>query len=72
MISEKNLQMREVNQSELKKISKTCRIPVDSAENRNNFKKVPGMEKFLQKQYNAMIKREEAKVVEYNIGKIKE
>ena len=53
-------------------IAPECRIPVDSTETRNNFKKVPGMEKFLQKQYKAMIKREEAKVVEYNIGKIKE
>ena len=72
MISEKNLQMQDVNQNQLNQIAPECRIPVDSTETRNNFKKVPGMEKFLQKQYKAMIKREEAKVVEYNIGKIKE
>ena len=30
------------------------------------------MEKFLKKQYKGMMKREEANLAEYNLGKIKE
>jgi len=36
------------------------------------FKSVPGMNKFLQKQYKAMLKRQEQKLAEYNLGKTKE
>ena len=38
---------------------------------RENFKGIPGMEKFLAKQYDAMLKREEKNLAEYNLGKIK-
>ena len=72
MISEKNLQQRQIDDDQLRSIAPECKIPLDSIESREKFKNVPGMAKFLQKQYNAMIKREEAKVIEYNVGKIKE
>lgn len=45
---------------------------MDTHQSRETFKGIPGMAKFLEKQYIAMLKREKQKLAEYNLGKIKE
>jgi hypothetical protein len=46
-------------------------IPADSMDNRFVFKNVPGISKFLEKQYAAMCDREELALMKYNMGKPK-
>lgn len=53
-------------------IQKKEMIPMDTHQSRETFKGIPGMAKFLEKQYFAMLKREKQKLVEYNLGKLKE
>lgn len=43
-------------------------IPLDTDENRQTFKNVPGMAKYLQRQFVAMIDREEMKLLDHNMG----
>ena len=44
-------------------------IPIDTDENRESFKKVPGVTKFLQRQFCAMCDREEVKLKRENLGR---
>lgn len=72
MVSEKNLIGKHIDEAIIKKIAPESRIPVDTLERRKKFKAVPGIAKYLQKQFNAMVQREEAKVAQYNVGKLKD
>ena len=44
-------------------------IPQDTEESRDAFKKVPGMAKFLQKQFVAMVDKAELNLIKSNMGK---
>jgi len=48
---------------------KQMTIPTDNLESRYVFKNVPGISKFLEKQYAAMCDREEIALMKYNMGK---
>ena len=50
-------------------VGKDMTIPADSNESRSTFKNVPGMAKFLEKQYAAMCNKEEVALMRYNMGK---
>ncbi len=44
-------------------------IPEDNSTNREAFKNVPGISKFLEKQFQAMCWKEEVALMNYNMGK---
>ena len=71
MITEAAIKKEHLNDSQLRALTPEVTIPSDTKQSRLLFKSVPGMNKFLEKQYKAMVKREEQKLLEYNLGKMK-
>ena len=70
MISEKQYLELKDKEEEAKLVGlKDVTIPADSLESRQTFKNVPGMAKFLEKQYAAMCNKEEVALMMYNMGK---
>lgn len=75
MISER--QYKEIKNAEKEvalsiSVLKNMMIPEDNTESRQTFKTVPGMAKFLEKQYAAMCDKEEIALMNYNLGKTKD
>ena len=68
MVSERALIEQNLSDSQFKRSSVNT-IPHDNENSRQAFKCVPGMAKYLEKQYTAMIRKEEEKMVKYNLGK---
>lgn len=72
MIRESDITKEHLTAKQLQALTPGITIPQDTQQSRLVFKSVPGMNKFLEKQYNAMLKREEQKLAESNLGKIRE
>jgi len=68
MVSERALIEQNLDQSQFKK-TPIYTIPHDDQRSREAFKCVPGMAKYLEKQYVAMVKKEEDKLIYDNLGK---
>ena len=68
MVSERALIEQNLEDSQYKK-SAVHTIPHDNEQSRQAFKCVPGMAKYLEKQYIAMIKKEEDNLAKFNLGK---
>lgn len=68
MVSERALIEQNLDQSQFKK-TPIYTIPHDDQRSREAFKSVPGMAKYLEKQYVAMVKKEEDKLIYDNLGK---
>ena len=71
MIREKDLSKEHLNQDQLRALTPDITIPLDTQQSRLIFKSVPGMNKYLEKQYKAMVKKEEQKLAMDNLGKLK-
>lgn len=72
MISEKLLnQIKTMSDANIPQAQRFT-IPDDTSASREQFKKVPGMQKFLDKQFNAMCNKEELAMMKFNMGKTKE
>lgn len=72
MISESLIiKEHKLNRKTLQALTPEVIIPADTEQNRQSFKAVPGMKAFLDRQYKAMIKREELKLAHDNSGKSK-
>ena len=72
MISEKQYKaIKNVEKDDMTELNamKSMTIPADSEANRLSFKSVPGMARFLEKQYAAMCNKEEIELMKYNMGK---
>lgn len=59
MIKESAIQKEHLNAEQLKLLTAEVTIPEDTQQSRLVFKSVPGMTKYLQKQFKGMVKREE-------------
>ena len=70
MVSERALIEQNLDESQYKR-SAVYTIPDDNEQSRQAFKCVPGMAKYLEKQYIAMIKKEEDNLAKFNLGKNK-
>jgi hypothetical protein len=44
-------------------------VPDDNSESREAFKRVPGMAKFLERQFAAMCNKEEVEMMKFNMGR---
>ena len=68
MVSERALIEQNLDDVQYKR-SAVNTIPYDNEQSRQAFKCVPGMAKYLEKQYVAMIKKEEENLAKFNLGK---
>jgi hypothetical protein len=67
MISER--QYKQIADDPNTSLAKKFTIPEDNAVSREAFKNVPGITKFLEKQFVAMCQKEEVALMNYNMGK---
>ena len=70
MVSERAMVEQNLDDTSLKR-STVNTIPLDSAKSRQAFTCVPGMAKYLEKQFQAMKKKETANLAVENLGKQK-
>ena len=70
MVSERAMVEQNLDENNIKR-STVNTIPLDSAKSRQAFTCVPGMAKYLEKQFQAMKKKESTKLAMQNLGREK-